>query len=210
MKHERDKLFGNALLDIEKRRDELFEEFADFANGFRVLLLLQRTKDGGNSSDEEKRMFESYTTTNPEEFKDKLFNLLLIKASSNKMLRIYLSANPRNPNKVIRYIEQTLIDAHYADETCRNSTYKKLLKKPRHFLMQPQNKEGSLFIIDVDNEEGKDIMGEVLTEMARLDVIEVKRYRTKSGWHIVVEPFNLALWKHKSEVKKDPLILLDW
>jgi len=177
--HQRDKLFSNALLDIEKKRDELFEEFKDFTDGFRVLMLLQRTKDGGNASDEEKRMFESYTTTNPEEFKQKLFNLLLIKASSKLQLRIYLSANPRNPNKVIRYIEQSLIDAHYADETCRNSVYKKLLKKPRHFLMQQQNKDSSLFLIDIDNEEGKDVMGEVLEEMARLNVIELKRYKTK-------------------------------
>lgn len=210
MEKEKGKLFSNALVDIKKRADEIFEEFADFTDGYRVLMLLQRTKDGGSASDEEKRMFESYTTTSPEEFKEKLFNLLLIKASSNKLLRIYLSANPRNPNKVIRYIEQSLIDAHYADETCRNSLYKKLLKKPRHFLMQQQNKEGSLFIIDVDDEEGKDVIGEVLFEMDRLNVVEVKRYRTKSGWHIVVEPFNLELWKHKSEVKKDPLILLDW
>lgn len=210
MKHERDKLFSNALLDIIKKRDELFEEFKDFASGFRVLMLLQRTKDGGSASDEEKRIFESYTTTNPEEFKQKLFNLLLLKSALKVPSRIYMSANPRNQYKVIRYIEQSLIDAHYADDTCRDSIYKKLLKKPRHFLMQPQNKDGSLFIIDIDDEEGKDIMGEVLTEIAKLNIVEVKRYRTKSGWHIIVEPFNLALWKHKSEVKKDPLILLDY
>lgn len=205
----RDKKFSSFLLDLKNRRDDIFEEFKSFTDGFRVLLLLQRTKDGGNHN-EEKRMFETYTTTNPDEFREKLFNLLLLKSSSDMPLRIYMSANPRNPQKVVRYIEQQLLEAHYSSEEMRDSLYKKLLKKPRHFLMQQACKDSSLFIIDVDDVEGVDAIGCALTKISELGIMEVKRYRTKNGWHIIVEPFNISLWNTYGEIKKDPLILLDY
>jgi|694.fasta_scaffold143423_3 hypothetical protein len=205
----RETTFSNIISELEEKRDKIFEEFIDFTDGYRVLMLLQRSKDGGHN-EEEKRIFESFTTTNGEEFKEKLLYLLVIKSIKKVPLRIYLSANSRNPNKVIRFVEQSLIDAHYADDTCKESIYKKLLKKPRHFLMQQNCKNESLFIIDVDDIEGVDTSGDALKEIARLGVIERKRYRTKNGWHFVVEPFNCALWDTYGEVKKDPLILLDY
>lgn len=210
MKEEgRSKSMLNVVTDLEKRADEICEEFSDFIDGYRVLMLLQRTKDGG-ANDEEKRMFESYTTTNPKEFREKLFNLLLLKAIVKVPVRIYLSANPRNPYKVIRFIEQSLIDAHYSDQECKDSIYKKLLKKPRHYLMQQSCRAESLFIIDADDIDGVSILDNTLNKMFELGVVERKRYRTKNGWHFIVEPFNCALWDTHGEVKKDPLILLDY
>jgi hypothetical protein len=210
MKEEgRNKSIFSLITDLKKRADEICEEFSDFTDGYRVLMLLQRTKDGG-ANDEEKRMFESYTTTNSKEFREKLFNLLLLKETAKVPVRIYLSANPRNPYKVIRFIEQSLIDAHYSDQECKDSIYKKLLKKPRHYLMQQSCKDSSLFIIDVDDIDGIDVMGEAINKIAELNIVEKKRYRTKNGWHIIVEPFNVALWNIPGEVKKDPLILLDY
>lgn len=206
---DRDMLFSNKIKQLRLRAEQICEDFAEFTDGFRVLMLLQRTKDGG-ANDEEKRLFDSYTTTNSEEFKEKLFNLLLQKVVAKVPCRIYLSANPRNPLKVIRYIEESLISAHYADDTCRDSIYKKLLKKPRHFLMQQTCKDSSLFLIDVDDEPERDVLGLALQKVGELGIVERKRYRTKNGWHIVVEPFNLALWDTVGEVKKDPIILLDY
>lgn len=205
----RDKGFTNASEDLENKAKEITEKFSKFTDGFRVLMLLQRTKDGGHN-DEDKRIFESFTTTNPEEFELKLFYLLLIKNSSNAKTRIYLSLNSRNPKKVIRYIEEQLLEAHYADDAQRDSVYKKLLKKPRHFLMQQSCKTSSLFIIDVDDEEGKDNQGIAIKKIYELGLIEIQRYATKNGWHYIVEPFNLGLWDCVGEVKKDSLILLDY
>lgn len=201
--------FSNKIIQLEHRTNQIFDDFKDFTDGVRVLLLLQRTKDGG-ANDEEKRAFETYTTYSPEEFKEKLFNLLLIKSTIKDNVRIYLSANPRNIKKVIRYTEQQLLDAHYSSEEMQNSVYKKLLKKPRHFLMQQSCKDGSLFLIDVDDLDGKDTSDIAIKKIAELGIEEVKRYRTKNGWHFVVKPFNLALWDCHGEVKKDPLILLDY
>lgn len=209
MEHGRDKSLSNAISSIQDRVNHICDDFKDFTDGFRVLMLLQRNKDGG-SNEEEKRIFESYVTTSPGEFKRKLFNLMLIKSTSKIPLRIYVNLNPRNPFKVIRYIEHALLDAHYSDEEGRESVYKKLLKNQRHYLMQQENRDSSLFIIDVDDVDGKDAMGEALAEMEKIKVQEIKRYRTKNGWHIIVKPFNLSLWKGPGEIKKDALILLDY
>lgn len=205
----REMTFTNKLIQIEKECQGICDDFKDFTSGVRVILLLQRTKDGG-ANDEEKRAFESYTTFSPEEFKDKLFNLLILKASINQPTRIYLSANPRNIKKVIRYIEQQLQDAHYADDAMRDSSYRKLLRKPRHFLMQQSCRDESLFIIDVDDIDGVDNSGLAIKKMGELGIVVRKRYRTKNGWHFVVEPFNVNLWDCVGEIKKDPLILLSY
>lgn len=205
----RDISFSNKLAQIEHRTNEIYDSFRDFTDGVRVLLLLKRTKEGGANS-EERRIFESYTTHSPKEFKEKLFNLLLIKSSIKDSVRIYLSVNPRNTKKVIRYIEQQLLDAHYSTEEMSSSVYRKLLKNPRHFLMQQSCKDSSLFLIDVDDTERGDVSDEAIKKIAELDIEEVKRYRTKNGWHFIVKPFNLALWDCVGEVKKDSLILLDY
>jgi len=206
----RQKSAFNLEIDIDKRVKEIMELFGDFTSGIRMLLLLQRTKDGGNANDEEKRVFDSYITFSTEEFKSKLKNLLILKHFQKVPTRIYVSANPRNLKKVIKYIELALVEAHYADDVCAKSVRTKLIRNPRHFLMQQANKDSSLFLLDLDDEDDKDIMGIALQRIAELDIEEVMRYRTKNGWHIVVKPFNLELWQSVGEVKKDPLLLLDY
>lgn len=201
--------FQNKVEQIWKRVDELCEQFADFTDGTRMMLLLHRKKDGGHNQ-EEHRTFESYVTKNSEDFRYKLFNMLLIKASCTVPLRLYLSACERDVKKTIRTIEYELLDLHYADVERREATHMKILRAPRHFIMKPENAKEKLFMIDVDDKEGRDMIGEVLTHMADLDVQELMRYKTKGGWHIVVKPFNPALWQHESEIKKDPMLLLDW
>ncbi len=204
----REQQFSSQLDTIRKKAKDLTEEFVDFTDGIRMIMLLQRKKDGG-SNKEEKRVFETYVTYSTEEFEDKLFNLLLIQAA-NKNTRIYSCVNARNQKKIIREIHESLMEHYYADEICANSISKKIIKNPRHFVMQPKTKETSYFIIDVDDVDGADALGDALYEMAQLDVQEIQRYRTKNGWHVIVHPFNLALWSGVSEVKKDALLLLSY
>lgn len=201
--------FQNKIESLRLRCDELCEQFDDFTDGMRMLLLLQRKKDGGHNN-EEQRIFESYVTKSKEDFKQKLFNLLLIKSTQKYPTRIYLSACERDVKKIIRNIEYELLDLHYADVERREASHMKILRAPRHFIMKPENAAEKLFMIDVDDKDGEDMMGGALREMESLGVEEIIRYRTKSGWHIVVKPFNPALWTHKSEIKKDPMLLLDW
>lgn len=201
--------FQNKIDNLRLRCVEICEQFADFTDGTRMLLLLHRTKDGGNNK-EEHRTFESYVTRDSEDFSNKLFNMLLMKATSTIPLRLYLSACERDVKKIIRTIEYELLDLHYADQERREATHMKILRAPRHFIMKPENAKEKLFMIDVDDKDGRDMMGEVLTHMSDLNIEEIMRYRTKGGWHIIVKPFNPALWQHESEVKKDPMLLLDW
>lgn len=199
---------NNYLDSLEKKTEIVFRDFQDFSDGCRMLILLERKKEGG-STKEEKRSLITRFTFNSDQYRDAIKEMLLLQLICPNA-RLYASLNSRNIKKTIRIMETELLDAHYADDTCRDSVYKKLIRSARHFVMQPTTANESLFLIDVDDEEGKDIMGEALLECGRLNVEILKTYKTKNGWHIITKPFNLGLWTHKSEVKKDPLILLTY
>ncbi len=200
---------SNLLTQIDIDVDQICEEFDQFTDGCRVMILLERNKDGGHNK-EEHRTFKSAISYDKDGFRRNLKELLVLMATNDKPLRLYLSVNDRNLKKVIRYVKEALLDADYADEEQRETTHKKLLRSPKHFLMQTQNKNSNWFLIDVDNEEGRDVMGEALDELVRLEVDELKRYPTKNGWHFVVKPFNLSLWNGPGEVKKDSMLLLKY
>jgi hypothetical protein len=203
----REKQIQAGIDSVEKKAENLCSQFYDFTDGARMILLLQRKKDGG-SNDEDRRVFESYITYSREEFKIKLKNLLWLKTMSKLPLRVYLSVNSRDMKKVVRYIKTSLLEADYADEVTRENTHKKLLRNPRHFFMQQTCKASSYFILDIDDGED-DEMGKALERMSELKVVEILRYRTKNGWHIVTEPFNPNTWD-VGEIKKDGLLLLDY
>ena len=60
-----------------------------------------------------------------------------------------------------------------------------------------------LFLFDVDNEEGRDVIGESLQVIPSEHII--KPYPTRNGWHILTNPFDytkLNLPKN-CEFKKD-------
>lgn len=205
----RNKGIVQIMQDVNLEADSIMEKFQGFTDDVRMLLLLQRNKDGGHNK-EEKRIFESYVTTNTDEFKSKLINLMyLMELYPN--CRIYSCVNPRSKSKIIREIHNSLIEQYYSDEVCRESIQKKIIKNPRHFVMQPKCKTSSYFLIDVDDVEGVDAQGDALQQISELDVVELLRYRTKNGWHIITEPFNLTKWDSTySEVKKDALLLLKY
>lgn len=195
---------------VQQRARDICNTFKDFTDGPRMLMLMQREKDGG-SHDEDRRNLCSRFSFNPKQYEKGLTELLLIK-SMYPTSRIYASVNPRNLNKVIRTIETDLLNCHYVnDDVNKENVYKKLIGAPRHFFMQQQNKDCSLFIIDVDDSpDVKDTLAEPLKLIAELGVHIIIQYRTRNGYHIVTEPFNPELWTHKSEIKKDALILLDY
>lgn len=209
MTQERTKNIVNFKLDVEKELEDILVTFKDFTDGMRMLLLMERKKDGGHNK-EERRVFETYTTFNSESFKEKLRNLLYMKHLFDKNLRIYCSANPRDLNKVVRHIEEGLLESHYTDQFNRDNIKRKVCGGQRHYIMQPQNALSKLFLLDIDNEDGKDAMGDALIKINDLGLEEVLRYKTKNGWHIVVKPFNPALWGNPEQVKKDPLLLLSY
>lgn len=199
---------NNYIESLELKTEHIFEEFKDFSDGCRMLILLERKKDGGHNK-EERRTLQTRFSFSEEEFKRAIKELLVMRIIYPES-RLYSSVNARSIKKVIRRIEEELLDCHYSDEERRLFTYKKLIKSARHFVMQQSASETSLFVIDADDVEGKDIHGEVLKHCAELGVEILKPYKTKNGWHVIVKPFNPSLWKHTSEIKKDALILLDF
>ena len=200
---------GNLLDGIEIKANNICQEFVGFTNGLRMIILLERKKDGGHNK-EERRNLSSRFTFSSDEFQRALKELLLLKEMYPES-RLYSSLNPRDTKKVIRQIERELLELHYCkDEVQTIYTHKKVIKSPRHFVMQQTCADDSLFLIDVDNIEGKDTYGESLKECEKLGVRILKTYQTKNGWHIITKPFNPSLWKLESEIKKDALILLDF
>ena len=180
----------------------------ELTTGYRTIFLLERHKDG-SSNKEERRNFNFSVVTNSEELGKKLMEFLWLRLlHDEKELRIYLSVNERNPKRAVRNVAQAIIDGLYADDLNRSLIERKIVKGSRSYIMNPNTRASSFFLLDVDNEPGKDIMGETLQEMARLGVVEVYRRTTRNGWHVIVEPFNLAMWTGKAEVKKDGLLLL--
>lgn len=179
-------------------------------DGYRTLFILERAKDGGHNK-EEKQVFNFAVTTNEAELSVKLKEFLWLKYFyDDKELRIYFSVNERNPHKAVRNVMKAILDSYYADQLNRDLVVKKIVKGTRSYIMNPNTQKSSYFLLDVDDEEGKDIMGETLQEMGELEVEELYRRRTKNGWHIVTKPFNPNLWRAKAEIKKDGLLLLDF
>lgn len=206
---ERTKNLTNFKSDVELELNGILNTFKDYTDGVRMLLMLERSKDGGHNK-EERRVFETYTTFNSESFKEKLRNLLFLKYLSDREVRIYLSLNPRNLKRIVRTIEESLLESHYCDEFNRDNIHKKVCGGQRHYIMQPSNAETKLFLLDIDDIDDSDEMGIALQNISDAGVQELLRYRTKNGWHIVTKPFNPALWNKPEQVKKDPLLLLSY
>lgn len=189
------------------RADAIFEEFKEFTSGTRTLLLLQRHKEGGETNNSK---LKKVITTTPEEFRAELRKLVSEKMDSDLPLRVYSCVNKRDTLKAIRKFRQEQLDAEYGGEGVEIGFYLDLKNRFFGCLMSPQCAKDSLFMFDVDNEEGRDVFGEAL-EAIPSDKI-VKQYRTKNGWHIVTEPFDHTKIQlpRGVELKKDGLLLLDF
>lgn len=201
--------FSNILESIERKADQYAEDFDLFGDGYRVLMLLHRKKDGGHNK-EKRRVKSFYIYNDREEFKRCLYEALVIKKVYDEEYRLYLSVNPRDITKAIRYMKGMLLEAEYcgSPENAVN-IYEKVFKDARTFLMQPQCKKSQMFLLDVDDEEGKDTLGDVLKIMAEKGIVELFRTRTKNGWHIITEPFNSKWMDKVCGVNKDGLVLIE-
>lgn len=190
----------------EKRAKHIFEEFRHFSDGFRVLFLIQRHKEGGEINNSHLRKI---ITRNSEEWFDALKVLIDEQMSFELPMRIYASMNERNFNKAIRQFKYEQLDADYYDQVQKENFYLDVKNRFIGCLMQPAQRASSLFLFDVDNDpEIKDTTAGTLAVIPN-DLI-VKVYPTKNGWHVATKPFDytkVALPKN-CEMKKDALLLL--
>lgn len=184
----------------------VFEDFKDFANGTRVMFLIQRHKDGGETNNTK---LTKLVSSNPQEFKKNLEKLMIEKYTTDLPLRIYSSANPRDMEKAIREFKRRQLDGDYANQETRHGFYLDFKNQFISCLMIPSSKADSSFIIDIDD---KDQVPAVLKFCEENDVAILKSYATKNGWHTVTKPFNpdllMRIGLKDVEIQKDGLLSL--
>lgn len=189
----------------KKRTKNIFEEFSGFTDGVRCLFLIQRHKEGGETQNS--RLVKKITR-NEKEFFDALEDLIDQMMDSELPLRIYSAVNDRNFNKAIHKFKVEQLEADLFHQEQKENFYMDVKNRFLGCLMQPSQANNSLFLFDVDNEQGRDVMGEALQSLPS-EVI-VKTYPTKNGWHIITKAFNHTKIKLPKgvELKKDGLLLL--
>lgn len=190
-----------------KKAKEIFENFKDFSSGYRVLFLLQRHKEGGETNNSK---LHKIVTRNPEEYFEAIKKLVGEKMNSELPLRVYASVNERDFEKAIRQFKYEQLDADYYDPVQRDNFYLDIKNRFIGCLMQPPQRKTSYFLFDVDSVEGRDVYGELLHVVP--DEMITHRYKTKNGWHMITKPFNYTTLKLPEgvEMKKDALLLLDY
>lgn len=153
-----------------------------FKEGARVLHLLSRNKDVGTKARTVLKVSHSV-----EQF-DRRFDQLMSYAEPGQ--RIYCSAEPRDVSKAIRSFKIAQLDADYDQETER--FYRSLESRWATALMKPANavKDSKLWLIDCDTPKEYDMAKHELA--VNYDRGAPYEYKSKSGNHIMVQPFNMT------------------
>jgi len=189
-------------MNIEKEADNIMDNFYNFTDGVRLLLLIHRGKEGGQNRD---RKHKKKISKNRENFREILISYLEIMKTSDIPYRIYSCVNARNIDKAIREFKRVQLDADYYDTDSKQDFYIDINNRWISSLMKPKSRDETSFLIDVD--EGDDLK-EILDELIHITRNYFK-YKTKNGWHIITQPFNPALLTI-IKVKKDGLLLLKY
>lgn len=210
--YDRTKKVGSLVKEVELEADDIFEKFKSFTWGVRVILLLERKKEGSEHNKQQKYAMR-WVTTNEEQFRKYLEKALFLQKVLNlngANYRIYSSLNPRHMHKGIIHFKHEQVDQDHGDGQQKIDWYRDIADRFIGALMKESSKAMGRFLIDVDGDQKK--VGEVLQKLASIDVEVVYQYASKNGWHIVVDPFNPALFNdtpiENVELKKDALLLL--
>lgn len=178
-----------------------------FKDGIRLIMLTLRSKEGGKSNKPD-RVAHKKLSNSIEEFDKIVDEFIELSNNSKEPLRIYSSVNKRDINKGIRNFKKLQLEADYWDIESKNSFYLDIKNRWISCIMQPNAREETNFLIDID--------GDILEYMKiKNHLIELKidillDYPTKNGFHIITKPFNPSLLSEVREdhIKKDGLILL--
>lgn len=185
---------------------DIAEQHEGFTDGCRVLFLIQRHSDGGHTNNSKLR---SYISRNHDEWLVACAKLLQEKAHYPKLpLRIYQSLNERNIEKGIMHFKHAMLDADYFADDQRQGFYLDVRNRIVSALMKPPSAAQSYFLYDCDTQD-ETVLTALREELGKYTKI-VHEYPSKSGRHIVTEPFNpnLAKLPKLVEYKKDAMMLL--
>lgn len=203
----REKTITALVTDLENKANDIINDFSDFIDGTRVLLLLERQKEGGHNHEYQRRALRFVTHT-PESLRKCLFQMLILQHTINTTYRIYMTVNPRNLEKAPYLFKQTMLDMDYEDDENRRFFWERLEDRWISALMRTKPPKGkTLFVIDVDTQD----TSPTLKKIAELELPVLKQYPTKNGWHFIVPAFNSDLWSvADTEIQKEGLLLLSY
>ncbi len=191
-------------------KEDILKKFEGFTDGVRVLILVQRNKEGGNNR-RDKGSIKRKVSKNKEEFAEILSEFLEIKNSSDIPLRIYSSVNPRNIEKAIRLFKFEQLEADFYDIENKHNFYYDIRNRWVGVVASPKAKSGTLFLIDIDHTVNRANVDSVKEALETRGIKIVLDYKTKNGNHIITEPFNPQLVESlKLEIKTDGMLLLDF
>jgi len=195
------------LEEIDNKVEAIIENFKDFMDGTRVLLLLQRQKEGGGTK-EHKRRRARFIVHNMDQMKCSLFELLLLKAVCKTEYRIYMTSAPRDLKKAEYEFKEQMLHVDQSGGLDKEFFWTHVEDKWISALMSTNPvKDRGLFILDID----KPTHNDVHVWCAENDVEIVMIYPTKNGVHFVVKPFDRTKFpKEMGEVKVDGLLLLSY
>lgn len=178
----------------------------DFRDGWRMLILLQRVKDGGHNRPDYHA--KKIITNGVGEYEQALGVLRKTRAQAPdpELFRIYSSVNKRNIEKAIRYFKYDMLDADYYGDADRHKFYSDIKNRWTGAFMKPQARAETRFLVDVDYDEG-DSKEETEHMLKQITTILLD-YPTKKGHHFITEPFNPGLTP-SLEIKKDALIWIE-
>lgn len=204
----RERSQNNASQDLINKARHILEEFEWFADGTRLLMLIHRAKEGSHSPNNDK--VEKHISTNAKEFEKIVLEMLIEKEKSGLPLRLYSSVASRDLSKAIRKFKYEQLDAEYYAQGDKERFYLDIFNRWFGCLAQPGSASHTFFIIDCDsNAEYEDALRAIGDNGLEQKVI--KRYPTKNGWHIVMDPFDPKLMGPMAKnIHKDGLILLHY
>ena len=165
-----------------------------FTEGVRVLSLVSRNKDKADAPNLSKVSYSSKEFfTILEEFKKKAV----------VGQRIYASLEQRDTDKAIREFKRRQLDADYDQDPL--TFYKRLRNTWESCLMKPNTAKDKLWLIDCDSKKELRLAMDMLYECYDRGM-RPYYYNTKTGVHIIVQPFN-AKHEGKELIMKNPVML---
>ena len=189
--------------NIKKKIDSIMSEFHGYTDGYRMLMLMYRKKDGADKSTV---VHSRYISRNAEEFEKILQSLIedaVCECSNSREMRVYSSVNERDPKKAIREFKRRQLEHDYGNQDDMLGFYGDLKNQWISCLMKPSNRKNTTFIIDIDEEDNEKEIEEGLVKITR----NFKKYSTKNGSHILTPPFNPEQLPG-AKINKDGLLLL--
>ena len=130
-------------------KEEIMKRFSGFTCGNRLIMLIQRAKEGGSSKTD--RGATKKISTNEIEFEEILAGFLKEKNESELNLRIYSTVNSRSMEAAIREFKRTQLEADYYDLPSKYSFYVDVDNRFKSCFAKPCSKEESRFLFDIDD-----------------------------------------------------------